>query len=67
MRDKSARNIDTAVTSLIRLKGMFGAISYLTNPDGTRLGYPAEDFESWFADIGEKLDEVVNLLTDGSC
>ena len=57
-------NIDTAITSLLRLKGMFGAISYLTNPDGTRTGYPSEDFESWFADIQDKLDEVVKVLCE---
>lgn len=55
-------NVGTAITTLVRLKGMFGAIAYLTNPDGTRTGYPAEAFESWFADIEEKLDDVVNLL-----
>lgn len=62
MKDNS--NVDTAITSLIRLKGMFGAIAYLTNPDGTRTSYPSEAFESWFADIEDKLDDVVNLLCE---
>ena len=58
----SAKNIDTVVTSLLRLKGMFGAVSYLVNPDSKTTGYPAEHFENWFADIQSRLDEMVNLL-----
>ena len=42
---------------------MFGAVKYLMNPDGGAPGYPHEDFESWFADIQDKLDETVNLLS----
>lgn len=56
--------INTAVTSLLRLKGMFGAVAYLSNPDGTRTSYPSEAFESWFADIEDKLDKVIGLLSE---
>lgn len=61
-RDNSARNIDAVVTSLIRLKGMFGAVAYLVNPDGTNTNHPSEYFEGWFADIQDRLDEAVSLL-----
>jgi len=62
--ETNSDNIDTAVSTLYRLKGMFGVMAYLTNPDGIRTGYPSEDFESWFADIQDKLDSVVNLLCE---
>lgn len=55
MKDNS--NIDTAINTLIKLKGMFGVVAYLSNPDGAKTGYPFEDFDSWFADIQDKLDE----------
>ena len=60
----SARNIDAVVNSLIRLKGMFGAIVYLINPDGTKVACPSEHFEAWFMEIQDKLDDMVGLLSE---
>lgn len=60
----NAKDIDKVITSLLRLKCMFGAVIYLANPDGTRLGYPSEDFEAWFSDIRDRLDDTINLLSE---
>ena len=56
--------IDAAVMSLLKLKGMFGAIAYLISPDGVRTGYPVNAFEDWFADIEDKLEDVISLLSE---
>lgn len=61
---KDISTIDAALTTLIRLRGQFGAVVYLANPQGTKTGYPVEDFESWFTDIRDRLDEVVDLLCE---
>jgi hypothetical protein len=58
-----ADDINKVITSLLRLKCMFGAVIYLANPDGTRRSYPSEDFEAWFYDIRDKLDNTINLLS----
>lgn len=57
-----AEDIDNVLDTLVKLRGMFCAVKYLMNPDGSNLGHPQEDFESWFADIQDRLDEAVNLL-----
>lgn len=61
---KDNSTIDDAITTLIRIKGMFGAVVYLTNPQGKNTDYPSEDFERWFSDIRDRLDEVVDLLCE---
>jgi|GEM_PF-3442631 len=55
--------IDNVINTLVKLRGMFGAVKYLMNPNGERIGGYCEDFESWFSDIEDKLDETVNLLS----
>lgn len=60
----SINNLNSAITSLHRLKGMFGAVIYLATAQGVKQGYPVDDFEGWFSDIQDKLDEVVNLISE---
>lgn len=56
-------DIDNVLNTLIKLKGMFGAIRYLMNPEGRNQEYPQQDFESWFADIQGNLNSAITLLT----
>jgi len=57
-------DIDNVIDTLTKLRGMLGAVKYLMNPEGTIIDRPSEDFENWFADIYDKLDSAVNLLSE---
>lgn len=53
---------DKVANILINMRGMIGAVKYLMNPEGERLGCPEVYFEDWFSEIGDRLDEVIELL-----
>ena len=55
-------DIDRALNILINLRGMLGAIGYLMNPTEAYPKCPAKYFEDWFHDIGNRLDEAINIL-----
>lgn len=61
-REYDLDDIDRALEILINLRGMLGAVGYLMNPNEMYPKCPAKYFEDWFHDIGNRLDEAINIL-----
>jgi hypothetical protein len=56
------KDIDRLVDILYRLRGQIGAVYYLMNPEGTWREPPVQHIETWLSDIGDKLDEAIEIL-----
>ena len=54
---------DEALDILMRLKGMFGAVLYLMGGQGQFLEGEYGDFELWFMDMRDRVDEVMKIVS----
>ena len=53
---------DAAIDILTRLRGMLGACIYLMGGENRHLENEHADFEIWFGDIQDRLDEAIEAI-----
>lgn len=53
---------EEAIDTLTRLRGMFGACIYLMGGREQALINQYEDFEVWFRDIRDQLDDTIDVI-----
>lgn len=56
--------LDLALNRLVRLRGMLGAVLYLMGGQYGPLECPLEDFEVWFSDTYDALNEAIMHIND---
>jgi hypothetical protein len=62
MKEYEMEDIDRIVDILYRVRGQVGAVSYLMNTEGEHHDPPEQHLETWLHDIGDRIDEALNLL-----
>lgn len=62
IKDYEMKDIDRIADILYRLRAMIGAVYYLMNSEGTYHEPPMQHIETWLSDIGDKLDEAIEIL-----
>lgn len=62
MKEYEMKDIDRIADILYRLRAMIGAVSYLMNTDGEFHNPPEQHLETWLGDIGDRLDEAIEIL-----
>ena len=61
-KEYEMKDIDKIVDILFRLRAMIGATYYLMNSGGVYHEPPIRHIETWLSDIGDKLDEALEIL-----
>ena len=56
------KDVDKLVDILYRLRAMIGATVYLMNLEETYHSLPEQHIETWLHDIGDRLDQAIELL-----
>lgn len=56
------KDIDRIVDILYRVRGQIGAVAYLMNTEGEYHDPPEQHLETWLGDIGDRLDEAIEIL-----
>jgi len=56
------KDVDRLIYILYRLRGQLGAVCYLMNSEGTYHEPPVQHIETWLHDIGDRLDQAIEIL-----
>lgn len=62
MKEYKMEDVDKVVDILFRLRAMVGTVSYLMNSEGAYHEPPIQHIETWLSDIGDKLNEAIEIL-----
>ena len=56
------KDVDKLIDILYRLRATIGATVYLMNSEEAYHEPPIQHIETWLSDIGDKLDEAIEIL-----